>query len=561
MANKSAQIIANRYLVERCLGEGGMGMVFLARDQLLQNTQVAVKLLHRNLTSDPEQISRFLREMQTLRQINHANVVRIYDTGEFEGEYFYTMEFLQGSSLASMVDDPPPGELLPWKRLHGIFIQILRGLSAVHANDIVHRDIKPDNVILIDGDIVKLADFGIARTNDSSLTATQAILGTPCYIPPEIWKGKSATHLTDIYALGVLFFEMLTRQVPFPGDNPAHVMRMHLMDHAASVNEWRDDLPFWVDKAVQKMLEKDPAERPPNVEIISRLFENPPAKPAPRRKSTPESDGTASSEPESSGVSKVPPVRAPLAPSIARTALARGDQTTLSLSDSLKQNLAEDVPEADPLRERLERLSSGGYPTTSSGVRKNAKTVASSSSSLNRTMPTGLGSSATHSPAIRLELESPGKSRGQTARQRLRYITKRTFRKGSKVPRRGMIASGMLIAVLGLTAYPRTADWLELQLSRVSPKNKPALPSELSSVEHFVGAYYRNQDSREKLAGDFEVLQRELSVEVPEGDNSLKDMTLPLAGSVFLLSGHATQMEAKQETKTERKLPAKGGQK
>lgn len=503
MSTHRAKLIANRYLVERPLGQGGMGTVYLARDRLLHDELVAVKLLHRNLTDNPEFINRFLREMQTLRQVNHLNVVRIFDTGEFQGEFFYSMEYLQGKSLADLLDAQGKNNPLEWEKLCPIFVQILRGLRSVHERDIVHRDLKPDNLLLLNDNIVKLTDFGIVRTNDSKLTETQTILGTLNYIAPEMWSGGGPTFQTDIYALGTVFFEMLTGQVPFPGDNPAQVMRLHLMEKTPNISAWRKDLPYWVPKVVNRMLVKSPDERPKTVSSILKVFENPPSKPSPRSKM------------ESAEV----------------------------LSASLREVEEADEENEDRLEERLSGspFSSGSQHPIPPKVQGSPLKPAIPATS-QRTQSYSPRSSQSAVPVMRLELDSPTlPGRSKDLKKRSRLESKRMFRQVKRAGK-GTAFLGLGLVFCGLMAFPRTSDWMELQLLRVMPKGKKQSANELGTVETFVAKFMRDRNSPDLLKGDYEILQRELAVSIPETENSFKELELPASGTEFLLSGNAVQM-------------------
>jgi serine/threonine protein kinase len=224
-------VVDNRYRILARVGEGGMGTVYSA-EHLVLARKAAVKVLRPELCRDPRAVERFMREARAASSIAHAHVVEVFDTGRLpDGQAYYVMEFLQGENLASTLDRDGP---LPWSRVRGIALQICAALSAVHAQGIVHRDLKPENCFRMtrtpDADYIKVLDFGIAKISApgeepaQSLTNTGEVLGTTLYMAPEQASGLRIDHRVDIYALGVIMFQLLTDRLPFTGENTLQVL-------------------------------------------------------------------------------------------------------------------------------------------------------------------------------------------------------------------------------------------------------------------------------------------------------------------------------------------------
>ena len=234
--------VAGRYLVQQKLGEGGMGSVYLATHTILEK-QVALKVLHGEFARKPDLVERFMQEAKAASRIRHENVIDISDFGSTpEGLVFFAMELLKGHDLHDEVTRARlAGQLLPWARTKKIFLQICAALSAAHAKGVVHRDMKPENVYLVDflgdPDFVKLLDFGIAKVAEveggeggRKLTKTGMLFGTPEYMSPEQARGEHADHRVDIYAMGCILFQLVSGRVPFEADNFMGVLSMHLTE-------------------------------------------------------------------------------------------------------------------------------------------------------------------------------------------------------------------------------------------------------------------------------------------------------------------------------------------
>ncbi|MGZ5444697.1 MAG: protein kinase domain-containing protein [Thermoanaerobaculia bacterium] len=255
-------LFAGRYKIESILGRGGMGVVYKATDAQLDET-VAIKTLPGDvMTRSPEDLERFKREIRLARKITHRNVLRTYDYGEAEGVYFISMEFVRGYTLNELMDEAPSRQM-PSRATIGIARQICRGLHAAHEQGIIHRDIKPQNVLIDAKGEVKLMDFGVARMTEASEAMTQAglIVGTPHYMSPEQVQGKTLDPRTDVYAMGVLLYELLVGRRPFESTSLTGILTAHIMEKPKPPIELRPDVGRDLNAIVMRCLEKDPAAR------------------------------------------------------------------------------------------------------------------------------------------------------------------------------------------------------------------------------------------------------------------------------------------------------------
>lgn len=258
----AGHFFAGRYRIESILGRGGMGVVYKATDAQLDET-VAIKTLPGDvMTRSPEDLERFKREIRLARKITHRNVLRTYDYGEAEGVYFISMEFVRGYTLNELMDEAPSRQM-PSRATIGIARQICRGLQAAHEQGIIHRDIKPQNVLIDAKGEVKLMDFGVARMTEAAEAMTQAglIVGTPHYMSPEQVQGKQLDPRTDVYAMGVLLYELLVGRRPFESTSLTGVLTAHIMEKPRPPIEARPDVGRDVNAIVMRCLEKDPAAR------------------------------------------------------------------------------------------------------------------------------------------------------------------------------------------------------------------------------------------------------------------------------------------------------------
>lgn len=251
--------IAGRYVLEARIGHGGMATVYRARPRLLEGAR-ALKLLNPDFAQDPTLRERFLREVKNSRRLVHPNIVEIVDHGDAEdGVPYMVMELLQGASLASLIEQGR----VPLRRALPIWIQMTRALARAHDFDVIHRDLKPENVYLLPGDRVKLLDFGIAlSTQDVRLTSMGEVFGTPQYMAPERIRSAEATGASDLYALGILMFEMLAKQLPLNASDPTGWLAAHLKQAPPRLRDVVPDAPDSLDSLIASLLEKDPIFRP-----------------------------------------------------------------------------------------------------------------------------------------------------------------------------------------------------------------------------------------------------------------------------------------------------------
>jgi serine/threonine-protein kinase len=249
-------VLANRYAIERSIARGGMADVFLARDQQLDRL-VAVKLLFPEFARDPSFVERFRREAQNAAMLNHANIVSVYDYGQDHGSYFIIMEYVKGESLRDILRSQ--GSLAPMQAAR-IGSEIAGALDFAHRHGVVHRDIKPGNVLLTPQGEVKVADFGIAANPTdaaSGLTATGAVIGTATYFSPEQAQGYPVDGRTDVYALGVVLYEMVTGRPPFTAESPVAVAMKHVREEPIPPSRLVHDLPADLERIILTALSKD----------------------------------------------------------------------------------------------------------------------------------------------------------------------------------------------------------------------------------------------------------------------------------------------------------------
>lgn len=252
------KMIADRYLVITSLGEGGMADVYLAVDTIL-NREVAVKVLRGELREDPVAQLRFLREASAISKLHHPNIVEVYDVGEHDDKNYIVMEYVRGRTLKQLILQR--GALQKEESIE-IMKQLISAVSHAHENNIIHRDIKPQNVLVKDDGTIKITDFGIALAHDAvSLTQSDSILGSAHYIAPETTKGEQPTVQVDIYALGIVFYELLTGSVPFSGDNPVQIAMKHLREEIPSVKAFNPTLPQSLENVVIKATAKNRIKR------------------------------------------------------------------------------------------------------------------------------------------------------------------------------------------------------------------------------------------------------------------------------------------------------------
>ena len=257
--NVSGDLIADRYELERLVGTGGMSNVYKAKDRLLERN-VALKVLHPHYGDDEEYVERFRREARAVAQLSHPHIVTVIDRGEDNGQQFIVFEYVDGENLKQLVERTGP---LPARRAVQLALEVAEGLAFAHENGLVHRDVKPQNVLLTPDGNAKVTDFGIARSLDveHGVTQTGTVLGTSNYLSPEQANGQPTTPATDVYSLGVVLYELLTGDVPFRGENFVAVAMKHVNETPPDLPAQRPDLPMRLVVAVERALEKDPSDR------------------------------------------------------------------------------------------------------------------------------------------------------------------------------------------------------------------------------------------------------------------------------------------------------------
>ena len=265
------EVIAERYELEELVGSGGMSSVYRAHDRLLDR-RVALKVLHDYYSGDNEYVERFRREARSVAQLSHPNIVTVIDRGEENGRQFIVFEYVDGENLKQLLEAHGP---LPVRNALELTLGVARALAFAHEHGLVHRDVKPQNVLINPDGEAKVTDFGIARSLDveHGVTQTGTVLGTSNYIAPEQATGNRVGVHTDIYSLGVVLFELLTGEVPFSGDNFVAVAMRHINEEAPSVRNFRGDVPPRVAAAVERALAKDPRDRFPSMDAFAAELE------------------------------------------------------------------------------------------------------------------------------------------------------------------------------------------------------------------------------------------------------------------------------------------------
>jgi serine/threonine-protein kinase len=264
-----AQLIADRYELKEIVGTGGMSSVYCAFDTLLERN-VALKILHEQFGADEDHVERFRREARAVAQLSHPNIVTVIDRGEEEGRQFIVFELIEGENLKELVTRGGP---LPVRRVLELGLEVGRALAFAHANGLVHRDVKPQNVLLNGDGVAKVTDFGIVRSLDAvGHTETGTVLGTSHYIAPEQARGERVDAHTDVYSFGVVLYELLAGDVPYPGESFLTVAMKHVNEPVPNVLERRPDAPLRLASLIERCMAKVPGERPASMDdVVSEL--------------------------------------------------------------------------------------------------------------------------------------------------------------------------------------------------------------------------------------------------------------------------------------------------
>ncbi len=268
-------LIDDRYRIERKIGEGGMSVVYGATD-IITKKPIAIKIIKGDMMGNPINLSRFEREARAAASLSHPNIVRVINLGTYEGRPYMANEFINGQNLRDILDKRSIGFL----EACDIMYQLTSAVAHAHEHSVIHRDIKPQNVYLTADGTIKLGDFGIATfENSARLTRSETIIGSVHYLAPEISRGQQASYQSDIYSLGVTFFELITRRVPFEDDTPVSVAIRHIKDKFPSPRKYIPSTPKEIERIILKACKKNPQERYKTVKDmrkdIERILRNP----------------------------------------------------------------------------------------------------------------------------------------------------------------------------------------------------------------------------------------------------------------------------------------------
>ncbi len=255
---QKGQKINDRYQIIKSIGEGGMANVYLAFDTILERN-VAVKVLRGDLANDEKFVRRFQREALSASSLSHPNIVEVYDVGEDDGNFYIVMEYVEGKNLKQLIKRRTK---LSLTEVVDIMKQLTDGISHAHDSFIIHRDIKPQNMLILDNGLVKITDFGIAvALNSTQLTQTNSVMGSVHYLPPEQAAGKGATFKSDIYSLGIMMYELITGKLPFRGENAVEIALKQMKEPIPSIREDNNEIPQAVENIVLKACAKNPKNR------------------------------------------------------------------------------------------------------------------------------------------------------------------------------------------------------------------------------------------------------------------------------------------------------------
>ncbi len=252
------QKINDRYQIIKTIGEGGMANVYLAYDTILDRN-VAVKVLRGDLATDEKFVRRFQREALSASSLSHPNIVEVYDVGEDNGSYYIVMEYIEGKHLKQLLKKRGN---LTLTEVVDIMLQVTDGMSAAHDSYIIHRDIKPQNIMILENGLIKITDFGIAMAlNSTQLTQTNSVMGSVHYLPPEQASGKGATIQSDVYSMGILMYELLTGSLPFRGDNAVEIALKHIKEPFPSVRDKVPNIPQSIENIIMRATAKNVKNR------------------------------------------------------------------------------------------------------------------------------------------------------------------------------------------------------------------------------------------------------------------------------------------------------------
>ena len=260
-----SEYIGNRYRIVKLIGRGGMADVYLAYDVILKR-EVAVKVLKSDMADDDTALERFKREAGAVTKLSHPNIVDVYDVGDDGDKHYIVMEYIKGYTLKQLIKKRGP---IPYKEAVWMMKQLAGALMEAHRNNVIHRDIKSQNVLIKDDGTIKLSDFGIALANGAmQITKKDSVLGSVHYLAPELSRGKQASMQSDIYSLGIVFYELLTGDVPYKADNPVQVALMHIKNDIPSVRSINPEIPQSVENIVIKSTAKNPSDRYKNIALM-----------------------------------------------------------------------------------------------------------------------------------------------------------------------------------------------------------------------------------------------------------------------------------------------------
>ncbi len=260
-------IVANRYQIVRTVGKGGMAVVYEALDLELEKNKCALKVLNSEYSNNSDYVDRFIREVNLMNSVNHPNVVRTYQAGTHQNMLYFSLEFINGISVESLIRRRKD---LPMSTTSFIY-QMCRGLKAIHDRDILHRDLKPANILIDAKSVIKITDFGVARPKQSNITRRNQKVGSILYMAPEIWMGKNLTPAVDFYALGIVLYEIAAKKLPFTGSSPSELMEAHLKRTPEKPSSLNPDVPIWLDRLIMSLIEKKAKDRPNSSEEISQF--------------------------------------------------------------------------------------------------------------------------------------------------------------------------------------------------------------------------------------------------------------------------------------------------